>query len=60
MLTFNVVLGYLVRAYYSETSCDFFFGFIFCQFDRPTQYQEMHFTVNEEKKGDGLSLKKKN
>ena len=39
-------------AYYSETSCDFFLGFFF-QSDRPTQYQETHSTVNEEKKGDG-------
>ena len=42
------------RAYYSDTSCDFFLGFFF-QSDRPTQYQETHSTVNEEKKGDGLS-----
>ena len=31
MLTFNVVLG----AYYSETSCDFFFSFFFFSM-RPT------------------------
>ena len=56
MLTFNIVLGYL--AYYSETSCDFFFKFLFFfQSDRPTQYQETHSTVNEEKKGDGLTIK---
>ena len=40
-------------ASYSETSCDFFF-----QSDRPTQYQETHSMVNEEKNGDGLSGKK--
>ena len=43
MLTFNVVLGYqglLFREYW---------GFFF-QSDRPTQYQETHSTVNEEKK----------
>ena len=53
MLTFNVVLG----AYYSETSCEFFFSFFFFQCDRPTQYQETHSTVNEEEKGDGLAAK---
>ena len=31
----------------------FFLGFFF-QSDRPTQYQETHWTVNKEKKGDGL------
>ena len=35
---------------YSETSFFFFF-----QSDRPTQCQETHSTVNEEKKGDGQS-----
>ena len=44
------------RAYYSETSSDFFLVFFF-QSDRPTQYQETHSTVNEEEKGDGLAAK---
>ena len=44
------------RANYSETYCDFFLGFFF-QSDRPTQYQETHSTVNEEKKGSGLWMK---
>ena len=48
----------MFRAYYFETSYDFFFRFFFFQFDRPTQYQETYSTVNEEKKGDGLILKK--
>ena len=49
------------RAYYSETSCDFFFfrfSFFF-RSDRPTQYQETHLTVNKEKTGDGLMTKTK-
>ena len=40
-------------AYYSDSACDFFFTFFF-QSSRPTQYQETHWTVNEEKEGDGL------
>ena len=43
MLTFNVV-----RASYSETSCDFFLGFFSI---RAIQYQETHSTLNEKKKG---------
>ena len=31
----------------------FFFRFFFFESDRPTQYQETHWTVNEEKKGAG-------
>ena len=51
-LTFNVVLGYqdlLFRDFL------LFFLVFFFQSDRPTHYQETHSTVNEEKKGDGLS-----
>ena len=32
----------------------FFLGFFFFKSDRPTQYQETHSTVNEEKKGMAL------
>ena len=39
------------RAFYSETSCDFFFSFFFFQSNRPTQYQETHATLNEKKGG---------
>ena len=41
------------RAWYSETSCDFFFRFFFFN---PTQCQETHSTVNEKKNGDGLFI----
>ena len=49
MLTFNVVLGYQ-----GLLLLIFFLIFFFNPTDRPTQYQETHSTVNEEKKGDGL------
>ena len=51
MLTFNIVLGY--QGLLFRDFLWFFFRFFF-QSDRPTQYQETHWTVNKEKKGDGL------
>ena len=51
-LTFNVVLGYQDLLFRDVL---LFFLVFFFQSDRPTQYQETHSTVNEEKKGDGLS-----
>ena len=53
MLTFNVVLGYQ-GPLFQDLLWFFFFKFFFFQSDRPTQYQETHSTVNEEKQGDGL------
>ena len=53
MLTFNVPLGYQ-GLLFRDFLC-FCFRFFF-QSDRPTQYQETHSTVNEEKNGDGLIL----
>ena len=52
MLTFNVILGH--QGVLFRDFCDFFLG-IFFQSHRPTQYQETHSTLNEKKKGDGLS-----
>ena len=54
-----MMLGY--QASYSETSRDFFFFFFsfFFQSDRPTQYQETHSTLNEEKKRGWPYAKKK-
>ena len=50
MLTFNVVLGYQGLLFRDLL---WFLKVFFFQSDRPTQYQETHSTVNEEKKGDG-------
>ena len=53
MLTFNIVLGYL--AYYSETSCDFFYYFFSI---RPTDpISGNAFDGKRRKKGDGLIIK---
>ena len=54
MFTFNVILGY--QGLLFRDSCDLFFflGVFFFQFDRPTQYQETHSTLNEKKGGDGV------
>ena len=54
LLTFNVVLGYQGLPF--RDFLRFFLGFFFNPTDRPTQYQEMHSTVNKEKKGDGLKV----
>ena len=61
MLTFSVVLGYqgLLFRDFLWFFLKFFLllllFFVCFQSDRPTQYQETHSTVNEEKKGDGQS-----
>ena len=54
MLTFNVILGYQGILFRDFLWFFFlvFFSFFF-QTERPTQYQETHSTLNEEKKGDG-------
>ena len=58
MLTLNVILGYQGPSY-SRLLVICFYVFFF-QSDRPTQYQEMHSTLNEnKKKGDGLTALKK-
>ena len=49
MLTFNVILGYQ-GLLFQEVLRFFFLGFFF-QSNRPTQYQEMHSTLNEKKRG---------
>ena len=54
MLFFNVILGY--QGLLFRDFLWFFLGFFF-QSDRPTQYQEMHSTLNEKKKGDALIAK---
>ena len=48
MLTFNVVLGY--QGLLFRDFLWFCFLVFFFQSDRPTQYQETHSTLNEEKK----------
>ena len=48
MLTLNVILGYQGPSY-SRLLVICFYVFFF-QSDRPTQYQEMHSTLNENKK----------
>ena len=52
MLTFNIVLEY--QGLLFQDFFWFFLGFFVFQSNWPTQYQEMHSTVNKEKKGDGL------
>ena len=56
MLTFNVILGYHAGPPIPILLV-IFLGFFF-QFDRPTDYQETHWTLNEKKGGDGLIAKK--
>ena len=59
MLSSRLVVFQAPQASDLETTCDFFFRFFFFfQSDRSTQYQETHSTLNEKKKGDGLSGKK--
>ena len=47
-------MGYHARASYRDTSGNFFFRFFFFQFDRSTQYQERHSTLNQKKRGMAL------
>ena len=59
MLTFNVIPGYQ-GLLFGDFLWFFFLGFFFFfQSDRPTQHLETHSTLNEKKKGDGLTHKNK-
>ena len=57
MLTFNVVLGYqgLLCRDFLWIFLEFFFFFFFNPTDRSTQHQKTHSTLNDKRRGDGLS-----